>query len=659
MSVTESAVKTPRKANRKQPDAAQRAALDEAVSAAETRLVPLSALRPSPLNVRTLPYSVDSIRGLAESVATTGLLQNLTVHALPDGLYGVAAGGRRLSALQLLREAGRISPDYPVAVKVIPETLATVASVAENEQRAAMHPAEQITGFRTLAEQGQTPEQIGAALGFGVRHVRRMLKLAGLAPSLLALLAENKLTVEQGQALCLESDPVRQMEIYADVTAQWSGAPVHALKRAVTDTEISVTHAAFRFVGRETYEAAGGVVREDLFSAEEGAGTADSGLVFRLFQEKLDGLARDIQQQEGWAWSLGRNDPVWQHGKDRETFLVQEAPAPVYTRHEQGRLDELQARYSTVDTECDEAAELAAEILALEEAGEICAWPEAVKAVSGVVVSMLSDGEIMIQRGIRRRADMTEEENSRPVVSVLSTRQPDAAEGVSVPLLTKMSSERTLAVQAALMQQPEKAVALMTWRLCTSVFGGYVSTPHPFRLSVTVSHGTLTAEAPSGKNGAAYQALMAEKHSLENLLPAGWEKDFTTFFTLDGSVLMALLAFCTACSVDGVQTRDCGHTSRSNLDPLENAIGFHLRDWWQPGAESYFRSLKHSQIVDVLNAAGMTGAARDAEKMKKGEAADLAESVMAGTRWVPAWLCAADPTARPRSTDTDTPAHAA
>lgn len=36
-----------------------------------------------------------------------------------------------------------------------------------------------------------------------------------------------------------------------------------------------------------------------------------------------------------------------------------------------------------------------------------------------------------------------------------------SVEEISLPLLTKMSSERTLAVQAALMQQPDKSLALL------------------------------------------------------------------------------------------------------------------------------------------------------------------------------------------------------
>ncbi|EMX19120.1 putative parB-like nuclease [Escherichia coli P0301867.1] len=51
----------------------------------------------------------------------------------------------------------------------------------------------------------------------------------------------------------------------------------------------------------------------------------------------------------------------------------------------------------------------------------------------------------------------------------------------------------------------------------------------------------------------------------------------TTFLSLSQEVLLSLLSFCTACSLNGVQTRECGHTSRSPLDSLESAIGFHMR----------------------------------------------------------------------------------
>ncbi|MCP6412384.1 ParB/Srx family N-terminal domain-containing protein, partial [Klebsiella pneumoniae] len=87
---------------------------------------------------------------MADSIEAIGLLQNLVVHNLPDGRCGVAAGGRRLKALQLLQSENRIDAGYQVMVKKVPDELAVAASMAENEQQMAMHPSEQIAGFRTL-----------------------------------------------------------------------------------------------------------------------------------------------------------------------------------------------------------------------------------------------------------------------------------------------------------------------------------------------------------------------------------------------------------------------------------------------------------------------------------------------------------------------------
>ena len=662
MSVTESKAKSPAGTTKKTVKPAAAAALKAALDAAQIEMVPLSALVKSPMNVRTVPYPVESVRGLADTIMAVGLIQNLVVHTLPDGLSGVAAGGRRLAALQLLLSEKRIDNGYPVIVKRVSDELAVVASMVENNQRAAMHPADQIAGCRTLSELGKTPAQIGDQLGYAGRHVQRMLKLANLAPELITLLAEDKLDVGQCQALSLESDQARQVEIYQRVKAQYSQTPAHLLKRAVTDTEISVCAPRFVFVGREMYEAAGGVVREDLFSAQDGDGTADSVLVDRLVQEKLDTLALAVQLDEGWSWSLARETPVKNYGEDRTTYLLLPEPAVQYTADEQQRLDELYATQEATETFEDEAA-IQVLIDETESAASARAWTAEHKAASGVVVS-LNDGELHVQRGVQKKvqedacASQNTAENSSTLHMVASST-PDAADEISLPLLTKMSSERILAVQAALMQQTPKAVALLAWTLCGDVFKGGSTGRNPLQISLNCSHYSLCNNAPSGQEGAGYVALMAEGARLEALLPEGWRKDFTTFFTLDGQTLLSLLGFCVACSVNGVQTRECGHTSRSPLDALETALEFHLRDWWQPTKANFFSQLKHAQITGALNEAGATGVARDAEKMKKGDAAESAESHMAENRWVPVWMRgpdteqnAAEPESVPADTDT-------
>ena len=113
MSVTESKTKTERKSSRK-PAKTQETVLSALLAQTEEVSVPLASLIKSPLNVRTVPYSVESVSELAESIKGVGLLQNLVVHALPDDRYGVAAGGRRLAALNMLAERN-ILPGRPCA----------------------------------------------------------------------------------------------------------------------------------------------------------------------------------------------------------------------------------------------------------------------------------------------------------------------------------------------------------------------------------------------------------------------------------------------------------------------------------------------------------------------------------------------------------------
>ncbi len=532
MSVTESKAKTERKSSRK-PAKTQETVLSALLAQTEEVSVPLASLIKSPLNVRTVPYSAESVSELADSIKGVGLLQNLVVHALPGDRYGVAAGGRRLAALNMLAERDILPADWPVRVKIIPQELATAASMTENGHRRDMHPAEQIAGFRAMAQEGKTPAHIGDLLGYSPRHVQRMLKLADLAPVILDALAEDRITTEHCQALALENDTARQVQVFeAACQSGWGGKPeVQTIRRLVTESEVAVAgNSKFRFVGADAFSP--DELRTDLFS-DDGDGYVDRVALDAALLEKLQAVAEHLREAEGWEWCAGRMEPVGECREDAGTYRC-------------------------------------------------------------------------------------------------------------LPLLTKMSSERTLAVQAALMQQPDKSLALLAWTLCLNVFGSGAYSK-PAQISLECEHYSLTSDAPSGKEGAAFMALMAEKSRLAALLPEGWSRDMTTFLSLSQEVLLSLLSFCTACSLNGVQTRECGHTSRSPLDSLESAIGFHMRDWWQPTKANFFGHLKKPQIIAALNEAGLSGAARDAEKMKKGDAAEHAEHHMKDNRWVPGWMCAPHP----------------
>ncbi len=645
MSVTESKTKTERKSSRK-PAKTQETVLSALLAQTAEVSVPLASLIKSSLNVRTVPYSAESVSELADSIKGVGLLQNLVVHALPGDRYGVAAGGRRLAALNMLAERNILPADWPVRVKVIPQELATAASMTENGQRRDMHPAEQIAGFRAMAQEGKTPAQIGDLLGYSPRHVQRMLKLADLAPVILDALAEDCITTEHCQALALENDTARQVQVFeAACQSGWGGKPeVQTIRRLVTESEVAVVgNTKFRFVGADAFSP--DELRTDLFSDDEG-GYVDCVALDAALLEKLQAVAEHLREAEGWEWCAGRMEPVGFCREDAGTYRSLPEPEAVLTEAEEERLNELMARYDTLENQCEESDLLEAEMKLMRCMAKVRAWTPEMRAGSGVVVSWRY-GNVCVQRGVQLRSEDDAADDADRTEQV---QEKASVEEISLPLLTKMSSERTLAVQAALMQQPDKSLALLAWTLCLNVFGsGAYSNPAKIRLEC--EHYALTSDAPSGKDGAAFMAMMAEKARLAALLPEGWSRDMTTFLSLSQEVLLSLLSFCTACSIHGVQTREYGHTSRSPLDSLESAIGFHMRDWWQPTKANFFGHLKKPQIIAALNEAGLSGAARDAEKMKKGDAAEHAEFHMKDNRWVPGWMCAPRPQAETETTE--------
>lgn len=556
MSVTESKAKTERKSSRK-PAKTQETVLSALLAQTEEVSVPLASLIKSPLNVRTVPYSAESVSELADSIKGVGLLQNLVVHALPGDRYGVAAGGRRLAALNMLAERDIIPADWPVRVKVIPQELATAASMTENGHRRDMHPAEQIAGFRAMAQEGKTPAQIGDLLGYSPRHVQRMLKLADLAPVILDALAEDRITTEHCQALALENDTARQVQVFeAACQSGWGGKPeVQTIRRLVTESEVAVAgNSKFRFVGADTFSP--DELRTDLFSDDEG-GYVDCVALDAALLEKLQAVAEHLREAEGWEWCAGRMEPVGFCREDAGTYRSLPEPEAVLTEAEEERLNELMARYDALENQCEESDLLEAEMKLMRCMAKVRAWTPEMRAGSGVVVSWRY-GNVCVQRGVQLRSEDDVADNDYRTEQV---QEKASVEEISLPLLTKMSSERTLAVQAALMQQSDKSLALLAWTLCLNVFGSGAYS-NPARIRLECEHYSLTSDAPSGKEGAAFMAMMAEKARLAALLPDGWARDMTTFLSLSQEVLLSLLSFCTACSIHGVQTREYGHTSR-------------------------------------------------------------------------------------------------
>ena len=197
-------------------------------------LVPLSrlVLRPSGQMCRNVrKTSRMSIPELAASIQRVGLLQNLIVILAADGLhYEVVAGGRRLAALKLLAKKHRIGKDWDVPCLQVADGTARTASLTENVQREAMHPADQFEAFAALVAEGRPIEDIAADFSVTPLVVQRRLKLANVSPRLMGDYRVDAVSLDQLMALSITDDHAAQEAAFYDAP-QWQRQP-SALRRA-------------------------------------------------------------------------------------------------------------------------------------------------------------------------------------------------------------------------------------------------------------------------------------------------------------------------------------------------------------------------------------------------------------------------------------------
>jgi ParB family chromosome partitioning protein len=122
-----------------------------------SRDIPFNKLVLSQSNVRRIKAGV-SIEELAEDIARRTLLQSITVRPVCDadgaetGMFEIPAGGRRYRALELLVKQKRLAKTAAVPCVVREGGIAEEDSLAENVQRAPLHPLDQFRAFLALRD---------------------------------------------------------------------------------------------------------------------------------------------------------------------------------------------------------------------------------------------------------------------------------------------------------------------------------------------------------------------------------------------------------------------------------------------------------------------------------------------------------------------------
>lgn len=629
--------------DQKQPQKQQQKPASESSKATdgETVLLPLNQLHPWPENARKT--GGQSVESLAASIASQGLIHNLTVVRTTGGKsarYEVAAGGRRLAAHKLLVKQKVFKADHAVRCEIVSVERAKEISLAENIVREAMHPADQFQAFRELVDAGKDVEGVAARFGVTPEVVKRRLSMARVSPAVLAAYREDRITLEHVMAFTLSDDHAKQDAL---LNERWVPS-AHEIRRRLTEEAVGMTDRRAKFVGAASYKAAGGPLRRDLFD-EDGSRVyfEDAGLLERLAVEKLDDVAEPLR--EAWAWvevrtSFDYSDRAefGQVGTVQREATVSEISALVSLREqlvvleaEQSQLDESFDQDSDEDGAAWEA--LAAKIEAVEEA--IAEVEEARKLpdpdaaeFAGAVVTLNHQGAPEVLTGLVRPQDKSQ------IKRVAQGGSGAAAAGVAsgpvdpLPVRMNLSAIRTAVVQDALSANASVALRALAFSMAQGLLMlGHSDNGIHVRAS-DKRHG-LTDHAPELAGVTAFTRMEARTEQWESTLPEDTEALWAWCLAADDGAISELLAYCTARTIDGVQRFP---NSTDSLAPLADALHIDMADHWQPSG-GYFRRIKKADTLAALGLAGKADA--ELKKLKRDALADEAAARLAGTRWLP------------------------
>ena len=641
------------------------------VALSASRDIPFNRLVLSQANVRRIKAGI-AVDELAEDIARRTLLQSLTVRPVLDedgseiGMFEVPSGGRRYRALELLVKQKRLARTAPIPCIIRTEGIAEEDSLAENVQRAPLHPLDQFRAFQALRERGRSEEEIAASFFVSAGVVRQRLRLAAVSPRLLDVYAEDGMTLEQLMAFTVSPGHERQEQVWDALQRSYTKEP-YQIRRLLTEGAVRASDKRARFVGTEAYEAAGGLILRDLFQPDDGGWWQDAGLLDRLARERLERDAETIRA-EGWRWVETAPDFPYGHSYGLRRLAGEAQPL---TEEETARREALQAEFERLEQECAEADEVPEETdrrlaeievaLAAFEDRPVAYDPEEISR-AGVFVSIDGSGSLRVERGYVRPEDEPpvaaepEEEQvetgqpaAAPEAEGDATAEPDtgpAAPAAEPPeedegirplpdrLLTELTAHRTLALRDALAADPQTAFLAALHTLCLRLFYRYGLDSC---LEIEPKSALFSAQAPGLADTASARAIEARHARWQAQMPTEPAELWSVLASFDADSREALFAHCVGLTVNAVhEAYNRRPKAIAHADRVAEAVSLDMAAvGWRPTAEAYLRRVTKGRILAAVREARGARAAERLAGLKKAAMATAAEELLADTGWVP------------------------
>jgi ParB family transcriptional regulator, chromosome partitioning protein len=637
----------------------------------ESRDIPFNKLVLSQSNVRRVKAGM-AIEELAEDIARRTLLQSLTVRPVLDesgaetGMYEVPAGGRRYRALELLVKQKRLARTAPIPCIVRTDGLAEEDSLAENVQRAPLHPVDQFRAFLALREKGQSEEEIAAAFFVSVNVVRQRLRLASVSPGLLEVYADDGMSLDQLMAFTVNPDHARQAEVWEALQRSPIREP-YQIRRMLTESAVHASDKRAQFVGIEAYEEAGGIVLRDLFESDDGGWLQDPALLERLVAGKLEREAEAVRA-EGWKWvevapefPYGHTYGLRRLSGTEVAMTEDEVAARDALKAELDKLEESYAEADEIPEEVDRRlGEIETALEAFEQRPILYDGTQVTRA--GAFVSIDTSGALRVERGYVRPEDEapvvaadgedaadealngvaaagSEHASTTPTAAragpVVDADEDD--EGVRpLPdrLMTELTAHRTLALREAVANDPDVALLAALHVLALKLFYRYSLDTCLEIEAKSVLFGT---QVPGLADTDYAKAIDARHGAWAAQLPRDPADLWQTLAGFDSDSRQALFAHCVALTVNATyQPYDRRPKALAHAGRLAEAVMLDMMAaGWRPTVEGYLGRVTKARILQAVREAKGEAAAQLIEHLKKAEMAREAERLLEGSGWLP------------------------
>ena len=630
------------------------------IELSESRDIPLDRLSLSQANVRQVKAGVDIIQ-LAEDIARRTLLQSLTVRPVLDedgqetGAFDVPAGGRRFRALEMLVAQKRLAADAPIPCVIRREGLAEEDSLAENIQRAPLHPLDQFRAFQAMRVKGMGEEEIAAAFFVSAAVVKQRLKLASVSPILLDIYAEDGISLDQLMAFTISDDHQRQEQVWEAICKSYARAP-YEIRRMLTEGAVRATDRRARFVGIDAYEEAGGTTLRDLFQADDGGWLQEAGLLDMLVAEKLNEATAEVAA-EGYKWVETAVDHPYGHSYGLRRLTGEQASLTAEQEAERERLIEEMAALEAEHAQADEfPPEVDARFGELEEALDafdnrpfVFEADEIARA--GAFVSIDGAGKLRVERGFVRpedeaavkpgvtegaaadtSADGTDDGNS--VALPAEEPEEDGLKPLPDRLVSELTSHRTLALRDAVSSDFEVAFLACLHALALRLFFPWAKASC---LELEVRAMGFPHQPAGLADTTSAKAVDAAIDGWKRRLPVDEVDLWDEVVAMAEGERCRLFAHCVARTVNAVHdVYNRRPEAMAHADMLAQATSLDMAAaGWTPTASNYLGQVTKARIVDAVRDGVGDVEAESIAGLKKDAMAVRAEELLADSGWLP------------------------